>query len=74
MDTSYNENTLAYYGGEKITTVKSAFLHTLGTFGGILQNILKVKCPVRLLHAFPDEDVEWQSSLRLQQSLQGPML
>ena len=32
---------------------------------------LQVNCPVRLLHAFGDEDVEWKSSMRLLQSLES---
>ena len=38
---------------------------------GITFHFLQVNCPVRLLHAFGDEDVEWKSSMRLLQSLQS---
>ena len=31
----------------------------------------KVECPLRILHAWKDEDVEWESSLNLLQKVKG---
>jgi pimeloyl-ACP methyl ester carboxylesterase len=57
------------YGGEPVTLTRSFFEEARRH--GVLGERLRVRCPVRLLHGMRDQDVPWQTSVRLAGALES---
>lgn len=53
----------------QISTSQDTYIKVLRIINPIL---LQVKCPVRILHAFNDEEVDWQKSFQFLENIENP--